>query len=186
MNQEGEVTIEPCNLTADIKPGLLDGTHFMFQGQGDAAAANQPAADIVLLLKSAPHPVFRRQLADLVACVQLPLLQALVGGAVSIQTLDGRVLSVPLEDIITPGLTIRVPGEGMPIPGGGKGDLTLEFALVFPTHLTQQQKMLIKAALFLPAKPDQAQSKALRAFEAAFRDTAHGWSTGVVKQDGSA
>lgn len=30
------------------------------------------------------------------------------------------VLSVPLEEIITPGLTMRVAGEGMPVPGGGK------------------------------------------------------------------
>lgn len=30
------------------------------------------------------------------------------------------VLSVPLEEIVTPGLTMRVAGEGLPIPGGGK------------------------------------------------------------------
>jgi DnaJ family protein B protein 13 len=63
-----------------------------------------------------------------------------------------------------------------------QGDLVIEFELLFPTCLSQQQKMLLRAGLFLPAKPSQAQAKALREFEAAFRDTAHGWSTGVVKQ----
>jgi hypothetical protein len=30
-----------------------------------------------------------------------------------------RVLSVPLEEIVTPGLSMRVAGEGMPLPSGG-------------------------------------------------------------------
>lgn len=29
-----------------------------------------------------------------------------------------RVLSVPLEEIVTPGLSMRVAGEGMPLPSG--------------------------------------------------------------------
>lgn len=29
------------------------------------------------------------------------------------------MLNVPLDEIITPGTTIRVPGEGLPKPGGG-------------------------------------------------------------------
>lgn len=63
-----------------------------------------------------------------------------------------------------------------------QGDLILEFDLLFPTCLSQQQKMLLRAGLFLPAKPSKEQAKALREFEAAFRDTTHGWSTGVVKE----
>jgi hypothetical protein len=57
----------------------------------------------------------------------------------------------------------------------------LEFDLVFPTCLTQQQKLLLKASLYLPVKPDEVQAKALRSFEAAFKDTVHGWSTGVIE-----
>ncbi|KIY93358.1 radial spoke protein 16 [Monoraphidium neglectum] len=92
------------------------------------------------------------------------------------------VLSVPLDEIITPGATIRVPGEGLPRPGGAgaKGDLVLEFDLLFPSNLTLQQKLLLKGALFLPPKLDAVQAKALRTFEAAFRDSQHGWSTGVL------
>lgn len=49
-----------------------------------------PPGPVVLVLTASAHPVFRRQLSDLVARVQLPLLQALTGGTVSIKTLDGR------------------------------------------------------------------------------------------------
>jgi hypothetical protein len=67
-----------------------------------------------------------------------------------------------------------------------QGDLYLEFELLFPTRLSQQQKMLLAAGLYLPAKPDTAASKALRDFEAAYRDTKHGWSSGVLKDEAAA
>lgn len=56
---------------------------------------------------------------------------------------------------------------------------------MFPVHLTQQQKMLIKAGLYLPQKPGKEQAKALRELESAFIDNSHGWSTGVLKENGA-
>lgn len=89
---------------------------------------------VVLLLRGAPHPVFSRCLAsDLVAAVPLPLVRALTGGSVSINTLDGRVLAVPLQELVTPGLTMRVAGEGMPLPGGG-GAKVSRSSLLSPVH----------------------------------------------------
>lgn len=67
-----------------------------------------------------------------------------------------------------------------------QGDLYLEFELLFPQRLTQQQKMLLAAGLYLPAKPDTAASKALRDFEAAYKDAKHGWSSGVLKDSAAA
>lgn len=67
-----------------------------------------------------------------------------------------------------------------------QGDLYLEFELLFPQRLTQQQKMLLAAGFYLPAKPDTAASKALREFEAAYKDVKHGWSSGVLKEDAAA
>jgi DnaJ-class molecular chaperone len=57
--------------------------------KGDAAPG-VPPGPVVLVLAASPHPVFTRQLSDLVARVQLPLLKALTGGTVSLKTLDGR------------------------------------------------------------------------------------------------
>ncbi|KAF8073188.1 DNAJB13 [Scenedesmus sp. PABB004] len=180
----GAPAAQQRSLTVAVEPGLPDGTRYVFEGEGDAEPGGAPPGAVVVVLGSAPHPVFRRGVgADLVARVQLPLLQALAGGAVSITTLDGRVLRVPLEEVVTPGLSMRVAGEGMPIPGGGgaRGDLVLEFELRFPATLSQQQKALLRAALLLPARVSAAQAKALRAFEAAFTHPATGWSAGVLK-----
>ena len=54
-------------------------------------AQGVPPGPLVLTLNSAPHPVFsRRGASDLRAKVKLPLLPALTGGAVRLDTLDGR------------------------------------------------------------------------------------------------
>lgn len=65
-----------------------------------------------------------------------------------------------------------------------QGALLLRLELLFPAHLSQAQKVLLRAAFRLPHRPDEAQTKALRAFEAAFTDAAHGWSGGVIKGSG--
>jgi hypothetical protein len=63
-----------------------------------------------------------------------------------------------------------------------QGDLHVRLELQFPARLTPAQKGLIKAALLLPAKLTEKQQHAVHAFEAAFNDVQHGWSTGFTKQ----
>jgi hypothetical protein len=76
--------------------------------------------------------------------------------------------------------TLGVPAHAAP----SQGDLHLQFELSFPARLSQAQKMLLAAALFLPAKPGSTAAKALRDLEAAFKDSKHGWSSGLVKGGG--
>lgn len=45
----------------------------------------------------------------------------------------------------------------------------IEVELLFPTHIPETQKMLIRSAFFLPNQPSKEQTKALRAFENAFK-----------------
>lgn len=59
--------------------------------RGDALTKDTPAGPLVVVLVSAPHPVFsRRGASDLKAKLKLPLLNALTGGCVRLDTLDGR------------------------------------------------------------------------------------------------
>lgn len=68
-------------------------------------------------------------------------------------TFDGRLISVPMTQVVAPGTTIRVPGEGMPVEGGsGKGDLVIRFATRFPQTLTPKQKAELKKALAEPKR----------------------------------
>ena len=76
-------------------------------------------------------------------------MQALTGGAVELLTLDNRLITVPITDVIYPGREIRVVGEGMPLVDdpNERGDLIIRFNVSFPAVLNPQQKQLIKQAL---------------------------------------
>lgn len=78
----------------------------------------------------------------------MPLVTALCGGSITLDTLDGRRLSVPLPAPMTSHATRTVAGEGMPLSKepGKKGDLVVEFEVTFP-RLDDAQKAELKKLL---------------------------------------
>lgn len=74
---------------------------------------------------------------------------ALTGGAVDIPTLDGRLISIPINEIVSEGQSKKVVGEGMPLVENPqeRGDLIIKFHVQFPKILKPGQKALIKQAL---------------------------------------
>jgi DnaJ-class molecular chaperone len=136
-------------LTVTVAPGWRAGTKLTFPGAGDEAAGLK-AGDVVLTVLEKPHPRFTRVKHDLVHTVTLSLLKALTGTVVEVEVLDGRVISVPVNEVVAPGYVQVVPGEGMPVSGkpDKKGNLQLHFNVVYPTSLSIAQKE--KLALILP------------------------------------
>ena len=64
-----------------------------------------------------------------------------------------------------------------------QGNLTLEIELLFPTSICEKQRILLRSAFFLPSQLTPEQAKAIKAFEGAFKDQAHGWATGFAKEE---
>lgn len=180
--ENGEYTEEQRFLTIDVKPGLPSGTRFVFEGEGNKTPKKEPGP-VVFVLKPLPHKRFARRGADLVHKVTMPLYQALCGTAIEVATLDNRTLSVPIADIVTPGYSTTVIGEGMPKPTGGKGNLVLDVELLFPQAISETQKMLLRSSFFLPAQLSDKQSAAVHTFEKAFKHTQEGWATAIPKAD---
>ncbi len=135
-------------LTINIKPGWKAGTKITFAGEGDEDQRTTPA-DIVFTIREKPHATFKREGDNLVYPVTLPLVNALSGCKLTVTTIDGRTVSVPVPSVIAPGRRHVVSGEGMPITKqpGRRGDLILEFAVRFPASLTDEQIFAVKAAL---------------------------------------
>jgi len=62
----------------------------------------------------------------------------------TVHTLDGRLLKVPVDHLITPKTVIKIDGEGMPIIGSAdpldlpkRGDMYVKFDIKFPKNLTE-------------------------------------------------
>lgn len=149
MNDDGHTSsIRDKILTITVKQGWKPGTRITFPEEGDQGPNNVPA-DIVFIVKDKPHLRFRREGVDLVHTARVPLSKALTGYTVEIHTLDDRILHIPINDIIQPGYTKVVTGEGMPLSREPrlKGELIIEFNIDFPNSLTPDRKELIKRAL---------------------------------------
>jgi DnaJ-class molecular chaperone len=78
----------------------------------------------------------------------ITLVDSLTGTTLSIPTLDGRTLTIPINEIVQPGFVKRVKAEGMPSPAGtSRGDLLITFTVSYPEFLTEAQKTAIRETL---------------------------------------
>lgn len=135
-------------LTIDIKPGWKKGTKITFPEKGNEQPNIIPA-DLVFIIDEKLHSLFKRDGNDLVVTQKISLAEALTGYTVHLTTLDGRKLSIPINNAIHPDYEEVVPKEGMPIPKdpSRRGNLRIKFNIKFPTRLTAEQKSGVKKLL---------------------------------------
>ncbi|KAH7827613.1 putative DnaJ-like protein subfamily B member 13 [Monocercomonoides exilis] len=159
--------------TIHIKKGMKLGDEVVFPGVGNVAQ-NEIQGDVIFRITEKKHPLFKRKDSDLIYTANVTLGQALLGTIVKVTTLDKRILSIPVNEIIHPGYTQIVKGEGMPmhqappstsslafspLPTASsstspspkakeskKGDLIIRFEITFPEDLTEKQKELVAEA----------------------------------------
>jgi len=149
MNEDGHTSsIRDKILTINVKPGWRSGTKITFPKEGDQGPNNIPA-DIVFVVKDKAHQIFKRDNDNIIYTANVPLEKALIGCIVDVPTLDGRIISIPINDIVHPGYLKTVPDEGMPISNtpSTRGNLVIAFDVAFPRHLSAEQKSLITQAL---------------------------------------
>jgi len=148
LKPDGATAAEQNEQHIRIAPGIDESTVFTIPGAGDEGVDVQ-ASDLEVTLQLHPSAPWAKKGSTLYFSADLALVDALCGSIVEVPTLDGRVLSVPVTQIVAPGATKVVPGEGMPLPStpGQKGDLVIEFNIKFPKTLTPTQKEVIKKTL---------------------------------------
>ncbi|PWA65286.1 hypothetical protein CTI12_AA336110 [Artemisia annua] len=141
------MTVEEI-LNINIKPGWKKGTKITFPEKGNEQP-NVTPADLVFVIDEKPHSTFTRDGNDLVVTKRITLAEALTGYTVNLTTLDGRNLTIPINNVIHPEYEEVVPREGMPISKDPtkKGNLRIKFNVKFPTRLTPTQKSKIKELL---------------------------------------
>ncbi|ERN06071.1 hypothetical protein AMTRI_Chr05g64420 [Amborella trichopoda] len=143
VDQSGRLIPEEEILTIDVKPGWKKGTKITFPDKGN------DRQDLIFIIDEKPHPTYTRDGNDLVANITMSLADALGGTTVSLVTLDGRQLSIPVNDIITPGYEIIITKEGMPYvrEPRRRGNLRVKFNVKFPSRLSAEQRSGIKRLL---------------------------------------
>src|SRR3989338_6991232 len=154
-NGRGEVPEAPCGacrgegvlkrqeeLKISIPAGVEDGEMIRMPGQGEAAAG-APSGDLYVKLHVRPDKHFARDGHNLVMTLPIKLSDALLGGAETIDTLDGREV-LPIPAGISHGEILRVRGKGVPHGRGSRGDLLVRIDISYPKKLSSAARELVE------------------------------------------
>lgn len=126
-----------------IPAGVRDGQKIRLAGQGGEGASGGPAGDLYLRVRIKRHPRFRREDDDLVVEIPVAPWEAALGATVPVPTLNGSAkVKVPAGS--SSGRRLRLRGEGMPGPGGRKGDLYASVRVVVPKVLEKRERELFE------------------------------------------
>ena len=133
------IEIAGRRLEVKIPPGVTDGSKVRV-----AMGSDQPIGDVHLVISVRSHPRFERKGANLHTEVNVPLIEAVLGGEIEVPTLKGKLaLKIPPES--QNGKVFRLTGQGMPhLSKAGKGDLFAKLKVVLPTHLTDSERKLFE------------------------------------------
>ncbi|AWN42389.1 DnaJ C-terminal domain-containing protein [Methylobacterium durans] len=115
-----------------IPRGVVDGQTIRLRGLGHPAAnlRGEPG-DALLTIRVLPHARFKQEGADLRTTVDVPLEDAVLGGAIRVPTLTGAV-EMRMPPMTSSGRTFRLRGKGLPKKDGSRGDLLATTAIVLP------------------------------------------------------
>lgn len=153
---QGEIIQEPCktclgagevaslrNLRVKIPAGIKDGQTVRVRGEGQPGRNSGRAGDLLIRVSIKPHAQFRRDGDKLFVDQVITLRQAVLGGEVSVPTIEGPVkLKIPAGT--QPGTHIRLPGRGVAHANGSKGDLMVAVQVAIPKSLTPRQRELFE------------------------------------------
>ena len=126
-------------LEVKIPAGIADG------GRVHIAAGNSSGGEFNLLVTALPHERFERKGDDLHTTVDVPLVDAVLGGVAKVRTLRGQIeLTLPPET--QNGRRFRLAGQGMARLNDPekRGNLYAEVNVALPTRLTDEQRQLFK------------------------------------------
>lgn len=91
-----------------------------------------------------PSKIFKREGDNIIVNHEIPFTLAILGGDTTVPTLDGD-LKIKVRPGTEPETVIRLTGKGVKhLRSNQRGDLYIRFVITFPSHLSGQQKDLLK------------------------------------------
>jgi curved DNA-binding protein len=139
------LTVNDKSIRITIPAGIEDGQKIRLRGYGGEGINDGPPGDLYITFSIVNNTPFKRLGSDLYLTVVIDLYTALLGGEITIDTLNGKV-KLKIQPETQNGKKIRLKGKGFPIykHEGQFGDLYVTLNVKLPTNLTERQKELFK------------------------------------------
>ncbi|MFN3301488.1 MAG: molecular chaperone DnaJ [Patescibacteria group bacterium] len=131
-------------LKVKIPAGIDEGETIILRGQGEAGTKGGAVGNLYLTVHIKPDPIFKRKGNDILSEKEISISQAVLGGKVTVETLDGEVdLKIPAGT--KSGQVFRLRGKGVPyLRGHGRGDQLVTINIKIPKTLTKKQRKLLE------------------------------------------
>ena len=131
-------------VSVKVPAGIKGGQKLRLQGKGQPGPHGGPAGDLYIQIKEIPHPLFRREDADLFLKQKIRFSQAVLGADIEVLTLDKKMLKLKIPAGTQDNAKFRLKNFGLPrYNGSGKGNAYVEINIDVPKELTDEQKDLV-------------------------------------------
>ncbi len=139
------ITVNGKNIRLTIPAGVENGQVIKIKGHGGKGLHGGPNGDLYIKFVIKNHTKFKRDGSNLYLNVDLDLYTAVLGGEITINTLDGKV-KIKVKPETQTGTKIKLKGKGFPVYKSANtyGDLYVTYQVKIPTHLTVKEKTLFK------------------------------------------
>jgi curved DNA-binding protein len=137
------LTVNGKQIRITIPAGIENGQTIKIAGHGGQGVNGGPNGDLYIAFSIENHPRFKRLGNDLYASVDLDLYTAVLGGEITIDTLDGKV-KLKVKPETQNGTKVKLKDKGFPVykNEGQFGDLLITYSIKIPTNLSEKQKKL--------------------------------------------
>ena len=149
----GRILINPCKTcggsglenetitkTFNIPRGAVGGMTFEFKGFGnDSPEPHSVPGDLHVILKEVEHPTFKREGDNLIAAINVNVINAIIGGKFRLKLLNGKTIDITIPKLSEEGKKLVLSGFGLPnIYTGVVGNLICVIHIVMPKNITDK------------------------------------------------
>jgi curved DNA-binding protein len=139
------LTVNGKNIRITIPAGVENGQKIKIKGHGGPGINGGPNGDLYITFHIINNSSFRRDGNDLHTTIDLDLYTAVLGGEITVDTLNGKV-KLKVQPETQNGTRIKLKGKGFPVYKKEEefGDLVITFQIKIPTKLNERQKELFE------------------------------------------
>jgi molecular chaperone DnaJ len=153
----GKVPEKPCHtckgsgriedtvdVTVDIPAGIDNGQTLSIRGQGDAGLRGAASGDLYVHVRVNPDPRFVREGDDVHSSVRIPVVEAILGGTVEVETVQGSS-TVTIPEGTQPGTVLRMRDKGIVRLGTSRhGDHYVTVQVEIPKKLSKAERKVVE------------------------------------------
>jgi curved DNA-binding protein len=140
------VRVDRRRIDISIPPGIHHGMEVCRRGHGTPGVLGIPPGDLYVVVQIEPHPIFERKGDDLVVSVPVDIFTSLIGGEVSVPTLDGEDVTVEIPPRTQADSFFCVSGKGLPHMRNTeqRGNLFARVKLVLPEPISESEMKTLR------------------------------------------